>query len=182
MIDDIERSEKEGREQIASASTLDEIRQAETDVLGKKAPINLLKKRMGGLDPDERRVAGQALNAARANLEAELKAAAARARTGGPGRTARGRAARSDRGAGALEARPPPPHHPDSRPARGRLRRHGLHAWPRAPRSRTTGTTSRPSTSPRRTRRAACGTRSTSTWATPRRSCCARTPRPCRSA
>ena len=38
MIDDIERSEKEGRGQIAAASTLDEIRQAETDVLGKKAP------------------------------------------------------------------------------------------------------------------------------------------------
>src|SRR4051812_41668239 len=72
MIEEIERSEKEGREQIAAASTLDQIRQAETDVIGKKAPINQLKKRLGGLDPDERRVAGQALNAARARLDADL--------------------------------------------------------------------------------------------------------------
>ncbi len=61
MIDDVERSEKQGREQIAAAATLDEIRQAETDVLGKKAPINLLKKQLGRLDPEARRAAGQAL-------------------------------------------------------------------------------------------------------------------------
>ncbi len=74
MIDEIQRCAKEGREQIAAATTLDALRQAETDVLGKKAPITLLKKQLGGLDPDERRVAGQALNDARRQLEAELDA------------------------------------------------------------------------------------------------------------
>jgi phenylalanyl-tRNA synthetase alpha chain len=74
VIDEIERSEKQGREQIAAAVTLDEIHQAETDVLGKKAPINLLKKQLGGLDPEARRTAGQALNGARARLEGELAA------------------------------------------------------------------------------------------------------------
>jgi phenylalanyl-tRNA synthetase alpha chain len=75
VIDEIERIERDGRERIAAASTLDEIRAVDTDVLGKKAPLNQLKKRLGTLDPDERRTAGQALNQARNFLEAELDAA-----------------------------------------------------------------------------------------------------------
>lgn len=75
MIDDIERVEKEGREQIASARTLDDVRRVETEVLGKKAPLNRLKKQLGALDADARRASGLALNEARATLEAELAAA-----------------------------------------------------------------------------------------------------------
>jgi phenylalanyl-tRNA synthetase alpha chain len=74
VIDEIERIEQEGRDRIAAASTLDEIRRVETDVLGKKAPLNQLKKSLGALDADERRAAGQALNQARTTLEAELEA------------------------------------------------------------------------------------------------------------
>jgi phenylalanyl-tRNA synthetase alpha chain len=69
VIDDIERSTKEGRERIAAAPTLDALREAESDVLGKKAALSQLKKQLGALEPDERREAGQALNAARTELE-----------------------------------------------------------------------------------------------------------------
>ena len=72
VIDDIERGASEGHERIAAASDLDGLHQAETDVLGKKAPLTLLKKQLGSLDDDGRRAAGQALNAARASLEAEI--------------------------------------------------------------------------------------------------------------
>jgi phenylalanyl-tRNA synthetase alpha chain len=74
VIDDIERVEKEGRQQIASARTLDDVRRIETEVLGKKSPLNQLKKQLGGLDADARRAGGLALNEARATLEAELDA------------------------------------------------------------------------------------------------------------
>lgn len=72
MIDDIERIEKEGRDQIAAASDLDGVRQAEAELLGKKSPLTLLKKQLSGLDVDSRRLAGQALNSARSNLESQL--------------------------------------------------------------------------------------------------------------
>jgi phenylalanyl-tRNA synthetase alpha chain len=49
------------------------------------------------------------------------------------------------------------------------------------PRSRTTGTTSRRSTSHRATRRGPCRTRCTSTSASPNKCCCGRTPRRSRS-
>jgi len=57
---------------ILAATSLDELRQIETEVLGKKAPLSSAKKRLGALDAEDRRAAGQALNAARASLEAEL--------------------------------------------------------------------------------------------------------------
>ena len=106
------------------------------------------------------------------------------------GELARGRAA------GAARGRAPRPvrgrrrrrighHHPVSQTGGGSRTCSSAWAtpWPRAPRSRPTGTTSRPSTCPRATRPAACGTRSTSRSASPStRRCCAPTPRRCRSA
>jgi phenylalanyl-tRNA synthetase alpha chain len=74
VIDDIERIEEEGRERLAAVSTLDDLRRVEADVLGKKAPLTQLKKQLGGLDAETRRAAGQALNAARDALEADVGA------------------------------------------------------------------------------------------------------------
>jgi phenylalanyl-tRNA synthetase alpha chain len=74
VIDDIERIEKEGHEKLAAVSTLDELRQVEIDILGRKAPLTLLKKQLGELDPDARRTAGQALNRARDALDTEVGA------------------------------------------------------------------------------------------------------------
>jgi phenylalanyl-tRNA synthetase alpha chain len=74
MIDEIERIEKDASDRISGVAALDELRLVETETLGKKAPLSGLKKRLGGLDPDERRRVGQALNETRHRLEALLEA------------------------------------------------------------------------------------------------------------
>ena len=73
MIDDIGRIQRDAVERVATAASLDELRAIETDVLGKRAELTTLKQRLGGLDPDERRTVGQALNDARAALEGVLR-------------------------------------------------------------------------------------------------------------
>ena len=65
MIDEIQRINEQATERIAAASTLDELRSVETEVLGKKAPLTAVKKRLGELAADERKRVGQALNEAR---------------------------------------------------------------------------------------------------------------------
>lgn len=72
MVDDIERTADAARAQIAAAATLDDLRAVETAVLGKKAPLTAWKKRLGGLDVDERREVGQVLNAVREDLTGAL--------------------------------------------------------------------------------------------------------------
>jgi phenylalanyl-tRNA synthetase alpha chain len=74
VIADIERLRDEGRTRLAAAVSLDELRAVETEVLGKKAELNRLKRDLGGLDDEERRAAGRALNEARTTLEADLEA------------------------------------------------------------------------------------------------------------
>jgi phenylalanyl-tRNA synthetase alpha chain len=85
MIDDLESAETQGRDRLAAVASLDDLRAAETELLGKKSPLTLAKARLGQLDPDERRDAGRRLNEARDALEAlvaerraELEAAARR--------------------------------------------------------------------------------------------------------
>jgi phenylalanyl-tRNA synthetase alpha chain len=72
VIDEIQRSEEEARSRIASAGSLDALRQVETEVLGKKAALTTMKKQLGALDADQRRSVGQALNAARQAIESEI--------------------------------------------------------------------------------------------------------------
>jgi phenylalanyl-tRNA synthetase alpha chain len=74
VIDDIERLQADGTARIAAAASIDDLRGVETAVLGKKSPLNGLKRGLGDLEPDQRRAAGQALNAAREALEAALEA------------------------------------------------------------------------------------------------------------
>jgi phenylalanyl-tRNA synthetase alpha chain len=77
MIDEIERIEeieKEAAARLAAAAALDELRAAEAEALGKKGAFSEAKKRLGNLDPDERRQVGQALNAARSRLEEVARA------------------------------------------------------------------------------------------------------------
>jgi phenylalanyl-tRNA synthetase alpha chain len=52
--------------QFASATTLDALRLIGSELLGKKGPLAGFKAKLGGLDPDARREAGQAVNAAMA--------------------------------------------------------------------------------------------------------------------
>ena len=72
MIDEIRRIEEAAAERAASADTLDAVRTAETEVLGKRSELSALKQRLAGLTPDERREVGQALNRARASIAAAL--------------------------------------------------------------------------------------------------------------
>ena len=69
MLDDIARIADAGVARLASAASLDELRSFESELLGKRSELSTLKAKLGGLDADERRTAGQALNAARARLE-----------------------------------------------------------------------------------------------------------------
>ena len=69
MLDDIARIADAGMARLATATSLDELRSFESELLGKRSELSRLKAKLGSLDADERRTAGQALNAARARLE-----------------------------------------------------------------------------------------------------------------
>lgn len=72
-----------GVEQIAAVDDLDELREVESELLGKRSRLSALKATMRDMDPDQRRVVGAELNEARERLQgavaqrrAELDAAA----------------------------------------------------------------------------------------------------------
>ena len=69
MLDDIARIADAGVARVATATSLDELRSFESELLGKRSELSTLKAKLGSLDADERRTAGQALNAARTRLE-----------------------------------------------------------------------------------------------------------------
>ena len=69
MIDELENVEEGARDRLATVASLDELKAAELELLGKKAPLTLAKARLGQLEPDERRDAGRRLNEARAAIE-----------------------------------------------------------------------------------------------------------------
>ena len=78
MIDEIERIAAEGEQRLAGASTLDELRAIDMELLGKRSELSAVKQKLGSLQPEERRTIGRAVNDARTRLEA---AAAARRAT-----------------------------------------------------------------------------------------------------
>jgi phenylalanyl-tRNA synthetase alpha chain len=74
MTTDIDRIEADASTRIAEATTLDELRALDPELLGKRSPLAAVKATLGGLDPDERRTVGQAVNLARAAIQAALDA------------------------------------------------------------------------------------------------------------
>lgn len=87
MIDEIERIQAAARDRIDRAATLDELRAVESDVAGKRSALGQIKRQLGGLEADERRRVGQALNGAQraitdavATRRAELEATDRRTR------------------------------------------------------------------------------------------------------
>ncbi|MDA2966194.1 MAG: phenylalanine--tRNA ligase subunit alpha [Actinomycetota bacterium] len=75
MISEITSARTAAEQSIAAASTLDEIRILDTDLLGKKSPLALLKTGLGKLiTVDEKKAAGQALNEAMLAVEKVLNA------------------------------------------------------------------------------------------------------------
>ena len=81
-------------ERLADASDLDALAALDAELLGKKSAVIAAKEQLGGLDPDDRKVAGQAINAARTSLEAAV--AAARERLAAGARAAQYEAERLD--------------------------------------------------------------------------------------
>jgi phenylalanyl-tRNA synthetase alpha chain len=68
MLDTLPRLEREARERIVAATSMDELRSAEPDVFGKRSPLASLNAALGGLPAEERKDAGQAINAARTRV------------------------------------------------------------------------------------------------------------------
>ncbi|MGH9119235.1 MAG: phenylalanine--tRNA ligase subunit alpha [Acidimicrobiales bacterium] len=67
-MDDVGRIADEGIARLAAASTLDDLRSIESELLGKKSALARFRQGLGALDPDARRDAGKALNEARAAI------------------------------------------------------------------------------------------------------------------
>ena len=61
--------EAAGAELLNAAGDIRALREAERDVLGKRSPLALLNARLVKLDPEQRRAAGAAVNAARSRLK-----------------------------------------------------------------------------------------------------------------
>jgi phenylalanyl-tRNA synthetase alpha chain len=75
MIVEITAARTAAEQSIAAASTLDELRVLDTDLLGKKSPLAVLKTGLGKLTTvDEKKAAGQALNEAMLAVEEVLNA------------------------------------------------------------------------------------------------------------
>jgi phenylalanyl-tRNA synthetase alpha chain len=67
-IGEIAEIEADARERVAKVTALDELRSVEAELLGKRSPLAAVRQRLGALDPDQRRIVGQALNATREAL------------------------------------------------------------------------------------------------------------------
>ena len=72
LIGEIARLEDEGRVRLNAALTLDDLRAAESEVLGKRSPLAGQRKRVGSLDPEGRRAVGKVLHGAQEALAAVL--------------------------------------------------------------------------------------------------------------
>jgi phenylalanyl-tRNA synthetase alpha chain len=66
---EIDAVEASGAERLGSAATLEELRAAETEVLGKRSALAQLNGQLRHLSPSDKRAKGQALNEVRRRLE-----------------------------------------------------------------------------------------------------------------
>jgi phenylalanyl-tRNA synthetase alpha chain len=74
MLDEIAALQAAAAPRIAAAASLDEVKALDAELLGKRSALSGLKAKLGGLEADERRAVGAALNEARDALEAALAA------------------------------------------------------------------------------------------------------------
>ncbi|MDQ3680184.1 MAG: phenylalanine--tRNA ligase subunit alpha, partial [Actinomycetota bacterium] len=68
-VEHITRIEKEAAARLEAAAEPDELRAAESEVLGRRSELSALNQRLGQLPPDERRDKGRLLNEARHRLQ-----------------------------------------------------------------------------------------------------------------
>ena len=74
MIDQLAEQEAAALATIDAAETVDDLQAAKTAVLGKSAPLAQAQRQLGSLAPEERKDAGQALNATRQRVTERLEA------------------------------------------------------------------------------------------------------------
>ena len=72
MIDEIREAAEGALARLGEVSTVDGLTGIENDLVGKRSELGTLKSRLGSLEPDERKVAGQALNEATARVSDAL--------------------------------------------------------------------------------------------------------------
>ncbi len=82
MIEQLRNAASEAEKRLAEATDLDQLSAVDSEFLGKKSVLTGLKKQLGGLDPDQRRNAGQALNEARRRIETAVIEARTRLESG----------------------------------------------------------------------------------------------------
>ena len=82
MIDRLEELRGEARKALESASTERELDEARVRYLGRKSELNQISRGIRGLDPEERRKVGKAVNELKAELTALLEASRARLAAG----------------------------------------------------------------------------------------------------
>ena len=70
---EIQRIEDEARVRINAATTADELRSIEVEVLGRRSALAGLRQRLGALEPDQRRTVGQVLNGTMSALGAVVE-------------------------------------------------------------------------------------------------------------
>jgi phenylalanyl-tRNA synthetase alpha chain len=70
---EIQRIEDEARVRVNAATTADDLRTVEVEVLGRRSALAGLRQRLGALDPDDRRTVGKVLNAAMQALGAAVE-------------------------------------------------------------------------------------------------------------
>jgi phenylalanyl-tRNA synthetase alpha chain len=73
VTSEIQRIEDEARVRVNAATTADELRTVEVDVMGRRSALAGLRQRLGALDPDDRRTVGKVLNAAMQALGAAVE-------------------------------------------------------------------------------------------------------------
>ena len=74
MLDEIAELQAAAAPRIAAAASVDEVKALDAELLGKRSALSGMKAKLGGLDPEERKAVGAALNHARDALEAALGA------------------------------------------------------------------------------------------------------------
>ncbi|HEY8093357.1 MAG TPA: phenylalanine--tRNA ligase subunit alpha, partial [Acidimicrobiales bacterium] len=74
MNDDLARAEADGLAAVTGATTLEQLKSVESEVLGKRGPLARAKAQLGALPAEERRDAGRAVNEALTNVQSALDA------------------------------------------------------------------------------------------------------------
>lgn len=78
MITELETAAEQASARLADVADLEALDAIDAEFLGKKSALTTAKKQLGGLEPDERKAAGRAMNEIRQRIEAEIADARAR--------------------------------------------------------------------------------------------------------